>query len=107
MAGDNHFGTGNAATKFVQLDDYVVDRLRQFMVRRKGRNLRPGESRTWKRKFFEAYGLYRLRGTVKLPGTTQAEVREPIGKPCAGNSHARFERGPYSLAVDVKLEVKE
>jgi len=24
-----------------------------------------------------------------------ATVREPFGKPCAGKSHARFERGPY------------
>jgi hypothetical protein len=64
----NHFGTGNAATKFVQLDDYVVERLRNFMVRRKGRNLRPGESHAWTREFFEALGLYRLRGTVRYPG---------------------------------------
>jgi len=64
----NHFGTGNAATRFVELDDYVVYRLRNFMVRRKGRNLRPGESRAWTREFFEALGLYRLRGTVRYPG---------------------------------------
>jgi group II intron reverse transcriptase/maturase len=64
----NHFGTGNAATKFVQVDDYVVDRLRNFMVRRRGRNLRPGESRAWTREYFEALGLYRLRGTVRYPG---------------------------------------
>ncbi len=64
----NHFGTGNAATKFGQLDDHVVDRLRNFMVRRKGRNLRPGESRTWTREFFETLGLHRLRGTVRYPG---------------------------------------
>lgn len=64
----NHFGTGNAAKRFVQLDDYVVERLRNFMVRRKGRNLRPGEPRAWTREFFEAQGLYRLRGTIRYPG---------------------------------------
>jgi RNA-directed DNA polymerase len=30
----NHFRTGNAARKFLALDRYVVERLRQFMVRR-------------------------------------------------------------------------
>ena len=71
----NHFRTGNAATKFGQLDDYVVERLRRFMSRRKGRNLRPGESSKWTREFFEAHGLHRLRGTVKYP-----EQRKPASK---------------------------
>ena len=68
----NHFRTGNAARRFLQLDDYVVERLRRFMIRRKGRNLRPGESRTWTRDFFESFGLHRLRGTVRYPEPTHA-----------------------------------
>jgi hypothetical protein len=65
----NHFGTGNAAKKFNEIDSYVWSRLRRFMVRRKGRNLRAGEASRWTRDFFESLGLYRLRGTVKYPET--------------------------------------
>jgi group II intron reverse transcriptase/maturase len=62
-----YFGTGNAARKFVVIDNYVVDRLRGLLVRRKGRNLRAEEARTWRRPFFEALGLHRLRGTIRYP----------------------------------------
>jgi group II intron reverse transcriptase/maturase len=62
-----YFRTGNAARKFNQLDTYVWQRLHQFLVRRKGRNLKPGEAQRWDRNFFHSHGLYRLRGTVKYP----------------------------------------
>ena len=62
-----YFCTGNAAKKFVALDDYVVGRLRTLLVKRKGRHLRPGEAHAWTRDFFEAHGLYRLRGTIQYP----------------------------------------
>lgn len=65
----NYFKTGNAARKFNQVDRYVVERLRSFLVRRKGRNLRAGEAKRWTREFFETLGLHRLRGTVKYPET--------------------------------------
>ena len=45
----------------------MVRRLRRFLVKRKGRNLRPGEAARWTREFFEAMGLHRLRGTVQYP----------------------------------------
>jgi RNA-directed DNA polymerase len=63
-----YFRTGNSARKFLAADSYVVERLRTLMVKRKGRNLRPGEVRTWQRDFFEAHGLHRLRGTIRYPG---------------------------------------
>jgi group II intron reverse transcriptase/maturase len=63
----NYFRTGNAAKKFNQVDTYVWKRLRRFMVRRKGRNLRPGEAQQWDREFFWRLGLHRLRGTVQYP----------------------------------------
>jgi RNA-directed DNA polymerase len=63
----NYFCTGNAARKFVALDDYVGERLRTLLVKRKGTNLRPGESSAWRRDFFEAHGLHRLRGTIRYP----------------------------------------
>ena len=63
----NYFRTGNAAQKFNQIDTYVWRRLHRFMVKRKGRNLRPGEAQQWDRDFFYRLGLHRLRGTVQYP----------------------------------------
>jgi group II intron reverse transcriptase/maturase len=63
----NYFRTGNAASKFNQVDTYVWRRLRRFIVKRKGRNLRAGEFDRWTRDFFHGHGLYRLRGTVQYP----------------------------------------
>jgi len=54
--------------KFLQIDDYVRDRPRGLMHRRYGRNLRRGQSIVWTREWFEAHGLYRLRGTMRYPG---------------------------------------
>jgi group II intron reverse transcriptase/maturase len=63
----NYFRTGNAARKFNQVDTYVWNRLHSFMVKRKGRNLRPGEAQQWTSDFFHAHGLHRLCGTVRYP----------------------------------------
>jgi RNA-directed DNA polymerase len=65
----NYFRTGNAATRFNQIDGYVLRRLRGLMFKRYGRNLRPGHWTTWTREWFEAHGLYRLRGTIRYPVT--------------------------------------
>ena len=65
----NYFRTGNAAIRFNQIDWYVVGRLRGLMRKRYGRNLRPGQTAVWTRKWFEAHGLYRLRGTIRYPAT--------------------------------------
>ena len=65
----NYFRTGNAARKFNTMDSYVWWRLRSFMVKRKGRHLKPGEADQWTRDFFvNHHGLHRLRGTVQYPG---------------------------------------
>ena len=63
----NYFRTGNAARKFIQIDDYVRQRLRSLRLARKGRNLQPGEADGWTREYFENLGLYRLRGTIRFP----------------------------------------
>jgi len=63
----NYFRTGNAARRFNQLDGYVWRRLQALRVKRKGRNLRPGQATRWTREYFENLGLIRLRGTVKYP----------------------------------------
>jgi group II intron reverse transcriptase/maturase len=65
----NYFRTGNAARKFNQVDRHVVWRLKRFLAKRKGRNLRVGEAEGWTRPFFESHGLHRLRGTVQYPET--------------------------------------
>jgi RNA-directed DNA polymerase len=87
----NYFCTGNASEKFIQLDGYVWRRLRRFMVRRYGRNLKAGRAKTWTRDWFWEMGLHRLRGTVRYPKPCMLHEKT-TGKPCAGNPHARFER---------------
>jgi group II intron reverse transcriptase/maturase len=63
----NYFRTGNAAKRFNQLDGYVWQRLRGLRIKRKGRQLEPGESERWTRDYFHSLGLHRLRGTVEYP----------------------------------------
>ena len=63
----NYFRTGNAARKFNQMDGYVYWRLKGFLLKRYGRNLKAGQANQWTRDWFWAQGLYRLRGTVRYP----------------------------------------
>lgn len=62
-----YFRTGNAAIKFGQVDAYVHWRLKRLLVKRHGRQLRPGQPARWTGDFFRALGLYRLRGTIRYP----------------------------------------
>jgi len=63
-----YFRTGNAAVKFVQVDRYVEGRLFRLLLKRAGSRIRAGRADAWRRPFFEALGLYRLRGTLQYPG---------------------------------------
>jgi group II intron reverse transcriptase/maturase len=63
----NYFRTGNAARRFNQLDSYIWERLRSLRMKRKGRQLKPGEAERWSREHFWSLGLHRLRGTVQYP----------------------------------------
>jgi RNA-directed DNA polymerase len=63
----NYFRTGNAATKFRHIDNYVVRRLRRLMILKRGRNLRPGDWDAWTEDWFTGHGLHRLRGTIRYP----------------------------------------
>ena len=63
----SYFRTGNAAIKFRQADSYVVRRLRTLMVKKRGRNLRAGQTQAWTEEWFNGHGLYRLRGTIRYP----------------------------------------
>ena len=69
-----YFRTGNAATRFIQLDRYVEDRLRGLLLKRYGSRLTAGRAEAWRRPFFEALGLCRLRGTVQYPGAAQCRA---------------------------------
>jgi len=62
-----YFRSGNAARQFISVDRHVVRRLQRLRMKRKGRNLQAGEARRWEREYFEALGLYRLRGTIRYP----------------------------------------
>jgi group II intron reverse transcriptase/maturase len=73
----SYFCTGNAAKKFNQIDDYVAGRLRGFLVKRKGRNLRAGQADRWTPDFFVAQGLHRLRGTVRYPELSVLQFGRP------------------------------
>lgn len=77
-----YFATGNAATKFNQVDGYVWKRLRNLMRRRKGRNLRAGERSRWTPDAFHELGIHRLRGTVRYPGHAQLprSERPPVSR---------------------------
>ena len=50
---------------------YVEDRLHGLLVKRAGSRPRPGRADRWRRPFFEALGLHRLRGTIQYPGAAQ------------------------------------
>jgi RNA-directed DNA polymerase len=65
----NYFRTGNAATKFQQIDRYVAWRLKRLLVKRKGRNLRAGEAARWTPAWLKGKGLHQLMGTIRYPGT--------------------------------------
>jgi len=67
-----YFRTGNATDKFVQIDAYVEERLRGLLLKRAGSRLRVGRADAWRRPFFEALGLTRLRGSIQYPGVVHA-----------------------------------
>ena len=62
-----YFRTGNAATRFNQLDEYVYERLRGLRIKRKNGKLVRNDLSRWSRESFHNLGLHRLRGTVRYP----------------------------------------
>ena len=63
----NYFRTGNAATKFNTMDRYVWWRLFRLLVKKRGRNLRAGQTERWTRAWFHDQGLHQLMGTIRYP----------------------------------------
>ena len=71
-----YFQACNAANHFIDVDDYVGQRLKGLRVKRHGRNLRAGQADRWGREYFERLGLHRLRGTIRYPGKHNSWQRE-------------------------------
>ena len=63
----NYFRTGNAGGQFVSLDRHVAWRLKRLLVKKRGRNLRPGQASVWTRTWFHDQGLHQLMGTIRYP----------------------------------------
>jgi RNA-directed DNA polymerase len=63
----NYFRTGNAANKFVSMDRYVWWRLFRLLVKKRGRNLRAGQTDRWTSTWFHDQGLHKLMGTIRYP----------------------------------------
>jgi group II intron reverse transcriptase/maturase len=78
----SYFATGNASTRFNQVDSYVWMRLRALVRKRHGRNLRAGEMHRWTRHAFHDIGLHKLLGTVRYPDKAQLPrpERPPVSR---------------------------
>ena len=63
----NYFRTGNAAIKFRQADRYVAWRLTRLLIKKRGRNLRAGQTAQWTEQWMHGLGLHKLAGTVRYP----------------------------------------
>jgi RNA-directed DNA polymerase len=63
----NYFRTGNATTKFTSLDRHVVWRLKRLLIKKRGRNLRAGQTARWTPTWFHDQGLHKLMGTIRYP----------------------------------------
>jgi group II intron reverse transcriptase/maturase len=64
-----YFRTGNASSRFYQIDTFLWRRLRFLRLARNGRQRKPQELRRWPREFFWHLGLHRLHGTIRYPGS--------------------------------------
>jgi group II intron reverse transcriptase/maturase len=97
----NYFASGNANTKFNQVDSYVWMRLRNLMRARKGRSLRPGEMSRWTRKAFHDLGVHKLLGTIRYPGHAQLprSERPPVSRVRAIRMHG-LNGGPLTRASE-------
>jgi RNA-directed DNA polymerase len=70
----NYFKTGNADTKFTQIDDYTRDRILRWLWRRGGQRPRL-RAHKWPHERLYEMGLHRLRTSVRYPA--QATPRRP------------------------------
>ncbi|MGH7428657.1 MAG: group II intron reverse transcriptase/maturase [Candidatus Methylomirabilaceae bacterium] len=64
----NYFRTGNASTKFQQVDSFVRRRLLRLLSRRGGDRAKPVNGKEWTWHRLQGLGLHRLIGTIRYPG---------------------------------------
>jgi RNA-directed DNA polymerase len=62
-----YFRTGNASSRFVEMDRYVMWRLKRLLIKQRGRNLRTGQVDLWTSAWFHDQGLHQLMGTICYP----------------------------------------
>jgi group II intron reverse transcriptase/maturase len=91
----NYFRTGNADTKFNQLDDYVHRRVTRWLWRRGGQRTRFRRDR-WPHERLYGLGLHRLRGTVTYPAN--ATPRRPSESRVRENRTHGLTGGPRNRA---------
>lgn len=69
----NYFRTGNASRQFRAIDRFVCDRLVRLLVKRGGQRSAPVNPKDWTHpRFVKEHGLFKLLGTIRYPGGTQA-----------------------------------
>ena len=96
-----YFAMGNAANHFIDVDDYVVKRLATLARQAWGASAagaKPNAGTASTSKALDCTACVGRSATranhLETPGGPRnAASRQTTGKPCAGNPHARFERG--------------
>ena len=68
-----YFRVGNSSRQFLQVDDYVRQRLALFLSKKTGRRGRCWERHSW--TLFQALGVYQLSGTVSWYQAAPTAVR--------------------------------
>ena len=68
-----YFRVGNSTRKFIQVDEYVRERLALFLSKKTGR--RGLQRERYTRAFFERLGVYALAGTVEWHMATPTATR--------------------------------
>ena len=68
----NYFRTGNASTKFQQVDRFVRDRIVRLLSRRGGHRAKAVRLEDWNWHRLTKLGLHRLIGTIRYPGEVHA-----------------------------------
>jgi len=87
----NYFRTGNADSKFNQIDDYVYRRLVRWLWRRGGQRSRFRRDR-WPSERFHRMGLHQLRTSVRYP-THAAPTRPSVSRVRENRTHGLMRGG--------------
>ena len=92
-----YFRYGNSTRKFGAIDSYVHERLARLASSKHGLS-----GINWGSRFtcdwLGNLGIYRAHRNGALP-TCACLTMNDVGEPCAGEPHARFDRGPLATAA--------